>query len=110
RGHVLVLVRRVGNGQDDVDDRLRDEAGDRRRARMLDQQAPHAERGTDPLRLALESRWPRVVVVHELDRTVVPRPLVDRHSGQDVRTDSYSPGQSLYATRGASVSSGVDAP
>ena len=78
RGHVVVLVRRVGHGEDDVDDRLCDEAGDRRRAGMLEQQGTRAERRSNPTRLALEPHGPRVVVVHEHDRAVVARPLVDR--------------------------------
>ena len=77
---------------------------------MLEEQGPRTESRAKSVRFALESQRPLGVVLDEHDRAVVARPLVDRHSGQDARTGLYSPGQSLYATRGASVSSGADAP
>jgi hypothetical protein len=47
---------------------------------MLDQESPHAQCGANPLRFALEACGPRLVVLDELDWTVVAGALADRHS------------------------------
>ena len=88
---------------------------------MLEAEDPLAERGTDLLGFALEEPGPGRVVVDELDRLAVNLDLAEapglelglslrRHRGQVARTGVKSRDQSLYATRGVSVSSGVDAP
>ena len=72
-------------------------------------------------RFLLEELGPGRVVVDELDRLAVHHDLLQprrlelgltlrRHRGQLARTGSNSRDQSLYAMRGESVFSGVEAP
>ncbi len=57
----------VGDHDEDVDDRLRREAGDRRRADVLDPQGGAAERSRDSALLDLEPAGPGRVVVDDHD-------------------------------------------
>ena len=59
RWDVSPLVACVGDNEDDVDERLRGEAGYGRGARVLDPQRRRAEGASDPLRLALVEPRPR---------------------------------------------------
>src|SRR5262245_61064286 len=66
-GEIRVLVRRVGNLEDHVDDRLRRQAGNRRRAHVLDADDPVAEDRADALLLARVEHGPLRVVLRDLD-------------------------------------------
>ena len=68
------LVGRVGDDQEDVDDRLGREARHGRRPDVLQQTDAVAEDVPDAGRLALVEHRPRRVVVGEVDRAVDPPP------------------------------------
>jgi hypothetical protein len=71
------LVAGVGDDENDVDQRLRGEAGYGRGARVLDPQRRRPEGTSDPLRLALVEQRPRRVVLREVNRRRVRPELAD---------------------------------
>jgi hypothetical protein len=75
---VRLLVGRVGDDEDDVDDRLRGDARHRGRADVLDPQRAAAERPPDSCSFPLEQSRPVRVVVGEQDRAVERLQLADR--------------------------------
>ena len=91
-GHVRPLVARVGDLQDDVDDRFGGQPGDRRRAGVRDANDALAEHAPQPLFLAFVQGWPRVVVLVEVDPSSERRALPDVFDS--VAHEGSSPGSS----------------
>jgi hypothetical protein len=71
RGHVLGLIGRIGDGENQIDDRLGGESRDRSRADMLERQDARTKRSTNARRLADEECRPLGAVIAQMDRSVV---------------------------------------
>jgi hypothetical protein len=67
RREIRALIRRIGDNEQDVDDRLRREPGYGGRADVLDPQLAAVQRGTDLGRFVCEPRSPGRVVLEQAD-------------------------------------------